>query len=110
MIDSHSHIYSEEFDTDREEIIKRSIESGVTRSVLANVDQDSFEQIVQCWTANNEYFIHTIGGHPTEVNDKSLKSLLDFRDNNRDSITVKALGVTGLALYYDITFIPYHNT
>ena len=71
------------------------------------MDQDSFEQIVKCWEANNEYFIPTIGVHPTEVNDKSLKSLLEFIDNNIDRIPVKAIGETGLDLYWDKTFIDY---
>ncbi len=38
MIDTHSHIYSEEFDEDRADVIKRAKEVGVKQIILPNVD------------------------------------------------------------------------
>ena len=37
MIDTHSHIYSEEFDADRDEVILRAQHAGVTKIILPNV-------------------------------------------------------------------------
>ena len=45
MIDTHSHLYLEEFDSDRDEAVKRAIEAGVGHLVLPNVDFDTFARM-----------------------------------------------------------------
>lgn len=41
MIDTHTHIYLEEFDEDRIEVVRRAREAGVERVILPNVDFDT---------------------------------------------------------------------
>ena len=41
MIDTHTHIYLEEFDEDRVEVVRRAREAGVERVILPNVDFDT---------------------------------------------------------------------
>ncbi|MEZ5011928.1 MAG: TatD family hydrolase [Bacteroidales bacterium] len=41
FIDTHAHIYLPEFDSDRDEVIARSVEAGVDRIFLPNIDRES---------------------------------------------------------------------
>ena len=41
LIDTHSHIYAEEFDADRDEAIRRAREAGVERLLLPAIDSES---------------------------------------------------------------------
>ena len=43
MIDTHTHIYLEEFDEDRVEVVRRAREAGVERVILPNVDFDTVQ-------------------------------------------------------------------
>ena len=52
MIDTHTHIYLEEFDEDRVEVVRRAREAGVERVILPNVDFDT----VQAMHATNDLF------------------------------------------------------
>ena len=53
MIDTHTHIYLEEFDEDRVEVVRRAREAGVERVILPNVDFDT----VQAMHATNDCFL-----------------------------------------------------
>lgn len=67
MIDTHTHIYLEEFDEDRIEVVRRAREAGVERVILPNVDFDT----VQAMHATNDLFPGycrmAMGLHPTSV-------------------------------------------
>lgn len=45
MIDTHTHIYTEEFDSDRAAVVERARAAGVQRVVLANEDSASIERL-----------------------------------------------------------------
>ena len=45
MIDSHTHIYMPEFDSDRDDVIKRAMTAGVTSMILPNVDALSIDAL-----------------------------------------------------------------
>ncbi|MBR2379194.1 MAG: TatD family hydrolase, partial [Bacteroidaceae bacterium] len=45
MIDSHTHIYMEEFDNDRNEVINRAVSNGVGAMILPNVDIESIDAL-----------------------------------------------------------------
>ena len=46
MIDTHSHIYSQEFDADIDAVIERALKAGVEKVILANVDTGSLDKII----------------------------------------------------------------
>lgn len=46
MIDTHTHLYSEQFDEDRDEAIKRAKEAGVEKFYLPAIDSETHEK---CW-------------------------------------------------------------
>ena len=68
LIDTHAHIYAEEFDSDRAEVVARAAEAGVVALVLPAIDGESNERMFELSRAlPNAYPF--IGLHPTSVND-----------------------------------------
>jgi TatD DNase family protein len=68
LIDTHAHIYAEEFDSDRAEVVARAAEAGVVVMVLPAIDGESNERMFELSRAlPNAYPF--IGLHPTSVND-----------------------------------------
>ena len=67
MIDTHSHIYSEEFDEDREAVIARAIEAGVEMIMLPAIDSESHERQERLALSRSDLFRQIMGLHPTSV-------------------------------------------
>lgn len=67
MIDSHSHIYSAEFDADRDQVVRRAREAGVTHVILPNENLASLERLAAMHERWPGYVSMTIGLHPEEI-------------------------------------------
>lgn len=67
MIDTHSHIYSEEFDGDREEVIARAEAAGVSMILLPAIDSESHERQEDLAMSRPDLFRQMMGLHPTSV-------------------------------------------
>mgnify|MGYP002562933692 FL=1 len=103
MIDTHTHIYLEEFDEDRVEVVRRAREAGVERVILPNVDFDT----VQAMHATNDLFPGycrmAMGLHPTSVEADYRERLGQVREL-LFSGEYCAVGEIGLDLYWDKTY------
>ena len=103
MIDTHTHIYLEEFDEDRIEVVRRAREAGVERVILPNVDFDT----VQAMHATNDLFPGycrmAMGLHPTSVEADYRERLGQVREL-LFSGEYCAVGEIGLDLYWDKTY------
>lgn len=104
MIDTHTHLFTEEFDNDRYEMVNRAIEAGVTKLFMPNIDVSSLPSLKKMCGEYKGVCFPMIGLHPTEVRE-DYKSQLDILEkelaNNSDYI---AIGEVGLDLYWDSTF------
>jgi TatD DNase family protein len=69
MIDTHSHIYDETFDADREEALARAVEAGVRHIMSPAIDSESHAALFAMCNAHPELCLPMIGLHPTSVND-----------------------------------------
>ena len=69
LIDTHSHIYDEAFDDDRNEVVERARAEGVERIVLPAIDGESNERLFDMCRACGDYVVPLMGLHPTSVND-----------------------------------------
>lgn len=102
MIDSHSHIFAEDFDLDRDEVIARAKASGVNNIILVGFSKKT-NQIVYEMTKNNSYFIPTYGVHPSEVDENYLDTINEFKAWLKDK-KCYAIGECGLDYHWDITY------
>lgn len=104
MIDTHAHIYAEEFNEDRKDVIQRAHEAGLSHIVLANVDTESLPQVIETWKKEPDFFIPTIGLHPTSV-DGDYKLKLAELEKEIAHYPFRAIGEIGLDLYWDKTYL-----
>ena len=69
LIDTHSHIYDEVFDGDRDAVVARAREAGVGRILLPAVDGHSYGAMFETARRYAGYCFPMMGLHPTSVND-----------------------------------------
>ncbi len=100
MIDTHSHIYSEEFDADRDEVILRAQHAGVTKIILPNVDSDSLPRLLELEARYPDYCYAAIGLHPESVKEDYLKQL-EIIKAELERRKYIAVGEIGIDLYWD---------
>lgn len=103
MIDTHTHLYLEEFDADRDDVMSRALESGVSHMILPNVDLTT---IVPLHNLHDKYPNCTsmaMGLHPTEVNG-DWREQLDIIEKYFALRDYVAVGEIGIDLYWDKTY------
>lgn len=103
MIDSHSHIYLEQFDSDRDEVIRRARNAGLSKILMPNIDSESIEAMLQTEAKWPDFCHAMMGLHPTSVKENYLEELAIVEDwlAHRPFI---AIGEIGMDLYWDTTF------
>ncbi len=104
MIDSHSHIYSEEFDADLDLVIQRSKDMGIEKIIMPNIDSTSLPRMLKTETEYPNFCYATIGLHPTSVKENYLQEL-EIVKSELERRKYIAIGEIGLDLYWDKTYI-----
>ena len=107
MIDTHSHIYAEEFDADRGEALERAWSAGVELMLLPDIDSESRDRMFELAQQHPERCLAMAGLHPTSVNDNpQWQSELDMVERLLHTAPTKLWGVgeIGLDLYWSNEF------
>ena len=103
MIDSHSHIYCDAFDEDRDAVVMRAREAGVRHIVLPGEGPESVPLQVALHERYPDYISLALGLHPEEVNGDYLNALQQLRPQ-LDRYPIVAIGEIGIDLYWDKTW------
>lgn len=103
MIDSHSHIYCDAFDDDRDAVVARAREAGVNHIILPNENLESIPRLAALHEQYPDYISMTIGLHPEDVHDDYLDVLNKMR-SMLDCYPIVAIGEIGIDLYWDKTW------
>ena len=75
LTDTHTHLYSEEFDVDRDEMIQRAIQKGVSRFFVPSIDSSSTPKMYALEKQYPENVFLMMGLHPTYVKENYLEEL-----------------------------------
>src|SRR6267378_1920400 len=102
-IDTHAHIYSDDFDKDREEILTRSREAGVEKIYMPNVDRTSVDAMLGVEAQYPESCFAMMGLHPCSVK-KDFESELYAVEQWLSKRKFDAVGEMGTDLYWDKSF------
>jgi TatD DNase family protein len=102
-IDTHTHLYSSQFDEDRIDVIERAINLGVEKLLLPNIDRDSVDKMFALQQRFPENCYPMIGLHPCSVGENWKDELL-FLKGHLDSTKCIAVGEIGIDLYWDKTY------
>lgn len=102
--DSHTHLYLKAFSDDRELMVKRAINAGVTRMFLPNIDLATIKPMFSLADMFPKNCMPMMGLHPTSVKDDFSEALLAI-ENHLDREGIIAIGETGIDLYWDKSFL-----
>lgn len=103
IIDTHTHLYSSQFDDDRTEMIQRAIAAGVEILCLPNIDLESIAGMHALETQFPDHCHAMMGLHPCSV-DENWEATLQTMRSHIDSRNYIAIGEIGVDLYWDKTF------
>lgn len=103
LTDTHCHLFLPEFDADRDEMIRRAMDTGVSRFFLPHVDSRSSGGLLSLAGLYPDHCFPLMGLHPTSVNENFVTELKHAKDL-LDSGTFYGIGEIGMDLYWDQTF------
>jgi TatD DNase family protein len=104
MIDTHAHLYDEQFSADIAEIISRARANGVEKVYLPNCDSTTIPAMMALTEQYPGYCIPMIGIHPCYVKE-SYEAELKIMQEWLDKASFAAIGEIGLDYYWDQTFV-----
>nr|WP_320036597.1 TatD family hydrolase [uncultured Bacteroides sp.] len=105
FIDTHSHLFLEEFAEDLPLVMQRAKAAGVSRIYMPNIDCSTIKPLLDTVAQYPDYCFPMIGLHPTSVNAdfrEELKAMKEMLDQSHPFV---AIGEVGMDLYWDRTFI-----
>ncbi|MEE9349759.1 MAG: TatD family hydrolase [Flavobacteriaceae bacterium] len=104
LTDTHTHLYASQFDEDRELMVKRAIDNGVTRFFIPAIDSETTQAMFDLEKQFPKNMFLMMGLHPTHVKENykgELKLVKDWLDKRN----FYAVGEIGMDLFWDKTFI-----
>ena len=107
LTDTHTHIYSEEFAQDRDAMMHRAFDAGVTRLFVPSIDSAYTDKMYAMQAQYPDNVFLMMGLHPTHVKE-NYEEELAFVTRALADTTRKfyAVGEIGIDLFWDKTFLP----
>jgi len=104
IIDSHIHLYLDEFSNDREKLIKNADNENIKKFLLPNIDLDSVEKMINLCKEYPKKCYPMIGLHPCYIDNNYLKKL-SILENYLNTTKFIAIGEIGIDLHWDKTYL-----
>jgi TatD DNase family protein len=102
-VDTHAHIYSQDFAQDRQDMLTRCEEQGVNTILMPNVDHASIDPMLELESRTAGHCIAMMGLHPCSVK-KDFERELYIVEDWLSKRKFAAVGEIGTDLYWDKTF------
>ncbi len=100
IIDTHTHLYLQEFDGDFDKVVEKSSEIGVEKFIFPSIHSKYNDRMISSYNKNKSIFEIMAGLHPSYVTDNNKKEL-DLVINNLNSHKCVAVGEIGIDLYWE---------
>jgi TatD DNase family protein len=104
ITDTHTHLYSEAFDEDREIVIKKAIAQGIERFFIPAIDSGYTQAMLDLEKAFPQNIYLMTGLHPTHVKENYVEELAHV-ETMLQQRSFYAIGEIGIDLYWDKTFL-----
>tara|TARA_R110001632_G_scaffold175052_3_gene294740 strand:- start:648 stop:1415 length:768 start_codon:yes stop_codon:yes gene_type:complete len=98
--DTHTHLYSEAFDEDRDAMIQRAIDAGVQRFFIPAIDSAYTQGMYDLEKAYPNHVFLMMGLHPTHVKENYEEELAHI-EAQFEKRSFYAVGEIGIDLYWD---------
>ncbi len=102
LIDTHAHIYTKEFDGDRDVMIQNAYNQGIKKIFMPNIDSSSIDVMLKV-AAAYDFCYPMMGLHPCSVNE-NYKVEIDIVEKHLAAQKYYGVGEIGIDLYWDKTF------
>lgn len=104
MIETHAHVYADQFEKDIDEVLERGREEGISKIYMPNIDHTSIDGMLELEEKYPDLCIATMGLHPCSVKGDFQKELYVIEEwlGRREFV---AIGEMGTDLYWDKTFM-----
>ena len=104
LIDTHCHLYLEDFDPEQEQLIEEAKASGIERLLMPNVDLSTIDRMHALCDQHPDFTLPMMGFHPTSVDEHYAES----RRRTEQWLGKRsycAIGEIGIDLYWDKTYL-----
>lgn len=103
LVDTHAHLYLDQFDDDRDEMLEKAIQNGIEKVYLPNIDSSTIDIMLNLEAKNPQRYFPMMGLHPCSVKENYLKEL-EIVEHWLAKRPFIAVGEIGLDLHWDTTF------
>ena len=104
IVDTHTHLYLEQFKEDIDCVISKAKENGVNKFIFPAIDSSHFQDMHDLKNKYPESVYLMTGLHPTDVKE-NYKEELDFVTKTLKNHNYVAIGEIGIDLYWDKSFL-----
>ncbi|GAB4454841.1 MAG: TatD family hydrolase [Bacteroidales bacterium] len=104
FIDTHTHIYLEQFDNDRTIAIENAQKNSIEKMLVPDIDNAHRKKMLDVCSQNRDFCLPMLGIHPTSVKE-DYKNELNLLKIALEKQTPIAIGECGLDYYWDKTFV-----
>lgn len=104
LIDTHNHLYLEDFDPEQDQLVTTAKESGIDTLLLPNVDTDTIGRMHDLCDRYPDFAYPMMGLHPTSVDEHYAKNLKET-ESWLGRRAYCGIGEIGIDLYWDKTYL-----
>ena len=104
ITDTHTHLYSEQFDEDRKAMMQRAFDAGISRFFIPAIDSSYTQRMLDLEKTYPKNIFLMMGLHPTSVKENYREELALVKDWI-DKRNFYAIGEIGIDLYWDKSFL-----
>ena len=101
LIDTHSHLYSEQFDIDRSQVVKDAISKGIYKILLPNISSIYTKKMLALCEEFPKHCFPMMGLHPCDVTEKNYTSEIEHIEKELEKRKYIAVGEIGIDLHWD---------
>lgn len=104
IIETHAHIYDEQFDADRDAMLQRAFSAGVQQIWMPNCDHETIPKMLALEAQYPNQCLSMMGVHPCYVNE-TFEHELQTVEAHLAQRKFIMIGEIGLDYYWDLTFV-----
>jgi TatD DNase family protein len=109
FIDTHTHLFSSEFDDDITDVIKNAIGNGVSKMLLPNIDSSTTNQMLRLSQQFPQNCFPMMGLHPCSVKKNSMEKEIQHVEHMLEENNFIAVGEIGIDLYWEKSTLDYQK-
>ena len=109
MIDTHAHVFSEQFDEDQRDMLNRARSKGVKKIYMPNINAESMDKMLSLAQLEPSFLKPMLGLHPCYVGEDWAEQVQRIKDRlGEDGIV--GIGETGLDYYWDTQYVKQQKS